>query len=53
MTFLDIPYDANAQKRWSVPIPGDGERIFETRDAAMLFAMQLAKKEESEGSGKT
>lgn len=53
MTIFDIPYDPNADQRWTLPVPGDGERAFESRDAAMKFAMEIARKQEDNGDGAT
>lgn len=43
MEFIEVPYSAEGPKGWTIPIPGDGERRFASRDDAMGFALTLVK----------
>lgn len=43
MELIEIPYDPEGAHGWKIPIPGDGCRQFSSRDAAMAFALKLAK----------
>jgi hypothetical protein len=45
MKVFDIPLDADSSHGWIVPIPGDGEETFESREAAIGFAAELAHKQ--------
>ncbi|MEP7184784.1 MAG: hypothetical protein ABI767_03005 [Rhodanobacter sp.] len=45
MALIEIPYDSEGTDGWKIPIPGDGCRQFCSRDAAMAFALKLAKEE--------
>lgn len=44
MEFIEIPYSPRGPEGWTIPIPGDGERQFASRDDAMAFALTLAQK---------
>ncbi|HZX72027.1 MAG TPA: DUF2188 domain-containing protein [Rhodanobacter sp.] len=44
MDMIEIPYSAEGTKGWTIPIPGDGERQFASRDEALAFARTLAQK---------
>ena len=45
MELFEIPFDPNANHGWTIPIPGDGERQFSSRDKALAFASDLAKQQ--------
>ncbi|MEO6799771.1 MAG: hypothetical protein ABI178_07535 [Rhodanobacter sp.] len=45
MDMIEIPYRAEGTKGWTIPIPGDGERQFASREEAMAFALTLAKEQ--------
>lgn len=40
---IEIPFTPDATHGWSIPIPGDGEKQFSSRDQALAFAQTLAK----------
>jgi Uncharacterized protein conserved in bacteria (DUF2188) len=44
MELIEIPYNPDEAHNWKIPIPGDGCQKFSTREEAMAFALQLAKK---------
>ncbi len=45
MGLIEIPFDSEGSNGWTIPIPGDGCRQFCSRDAALAFALKLAKEE--------
>lgn len=47
MKIFDIPLHADRPNGWVVPIPGDGEETFGSRNDAIGYAMVLARKQEA------
>lgn len=43
MALIEIPYDSEGAGGWKIPIPGVGCRQFSSREAALTFALKLAK----------
>lgn len=43
MNLFEIPFTPDSSHGWTVPIPGDGEKQFASREQAMAFAQTLAK----------
>ncbi len=43
MALIEIPYIADGAGCWKIPIPGGGCRQFCSREAALAFALKLAK----------
>jgi hypothetical protein len=41
---IEIPYSPDGSTGWKIPVPGDGDRRFASRDEAMAFALSLAQK---------
>jgi hypothetical protein len=41
---IEIPYSPDGSTGWKIPVPGDGDRRFATRDEALAFAHTLAQK---------
>jgi hypothetical protein len=42
---IEIPFEPDAAKEWSVHIPGDGFKHFSSRDEAIAFAFKLVNSE--------
>lgn len=42
MKLFEIPFKRDSDHGWTIPIPGDGERQFQSREAALAFARLLA-----------
>jgi Uncharacterized protein conserved in bacteria (DUF2188) len=42
---FEIPFCPESEHGWTIPIPGDGEKQFRSRDDALAFALQLAKQQ--------
>ncbi len=47
MEIIDIPYHPEGPQGWKIPIPGDGDRTFPTRQKALAFALTLAKQHDA------
>lgn len=43
MNLIEIPFAPDVRHGWTIPIPGDGEKQFATREQALAFAQTLAK----------
>ena len=43
MNLIEIPYAPDRCHGWTIPIPGDGEKQFPSREQALTFAQTLAK----------
>ncbi|WP_158880895.1 DUF2188 domain-containing protein [Rhodanobacter sp. L36] len=43
MKLIEIPFRPDATRGWTVPVPGDGEKRFGSREQALAFAVNLAK----------
>jgi hypothetical protein len=43
VNLIEIPFRPDRDHGWTIPIPGDGEKQFCSRDDAMEFALNLAK----------
>lgn len=49
MELFHIPFTADGSHGWTVPVPGDGEKQFASRKAALAYATSLARTERAEG----
>lgn len=49
MNLIEIPFASHASHGWTIPIPGDGEKQFSSREQALAFAQTLAKGASREG----
>jgi hypothetical protein len=45
MEMFEIPFSPDHAHGWTIPIPGDGERQFASREDALAFALELAKQQ--------
>lgn len=51
LRLFEIPFDSDPSGEWIVPVFGDGERRFASRDKALAFALALANEDRKRGHG--
>ena len=51
MRLFEIPFDSEPSGDWVVPVVGDSERRFASRDKALAFALTLANEDRNHGYG--
>ncbi len=44
---IEIPYRPEGPNGWKVPVPGDGEKQFSSREEALAFALRIAREQHS------
>ena len=49
MNLIEIPFAPDPSHGWTIPIPGDGEKQFSSREQALAFAQTLAKGAKTDG----
>lgn len=49
MELFHIPFKPDGLHGWTIPIPGDGEKQFASRKAALAYAAKLARSEPAGG----
>lgn len=47
MALIEIPYHSEGTDGWKIPMPGDGCCQFCSREAALAFALKVAKEDQS------
>ncbi|MEO7050983.1 MAG: DUF2188 domain-containing protein [Rhodanobacter sp.] len=53
MNLIEIPFAPDASHGWTIPIPGDGEKQFSSRENALAFARTLSRDVEMQSGNRS